>query len=93
MPTFLAAWQIIAEGLLLPGENCLDDDILSLYVLHCRRIKIDDHETASSLKANGKIFFSIFFIFLYCEYLNVYRLTIIPVHDVDVGIMRNTEIY
>lgn len=57
MPSFLAAWQIIAEGLLLSGENCLDDDILSMNVLPCRRIKIDDHETASSLKANGKIFF------------------------------------
>ena len=57
MPSFLAAWQVIAEELLLPGEKCLEDDILSLNVLHCRRVKIDDHETASSLKANGKIFF------------------------------------
>lgn len=57
MPSFLAAWQIIAEELLLSGEKCLEDDILSLNVLHCRRVNIDDHETASSLKANGKIFF------------------------------------
>lgn len=87
---FLSCLANNCRGLLFSGEKCLEDDILLLNVLHCRRVKIDDHETASSLKANGKIFFSIFFIFLYCIHLNVYYfLMIIPLHDVDVGIMRN----
>lgn len=87
---FLSCLANNCRGLLLSGEKCPEDDILSLNVLHCRRVKIDDHETASSLKANGKMVFSIFFIFLYCIHLNVYYpLIIIPLHDVDVGIMQN----